>query len=57
VYQSFIKAENFTKDELIDTIDALSQADLQLKSSGHSDKRILEQLLFSICRTKSDQSY
>jgi DNA polymerase-3 subunit delta len=57
VYQSFIKAENFTKDELIDTMDALSQADLQLKSSGHSDKRILEQLLFSICRTKSTQSH
>jgi len=50
VYQLFVKAENFTKDELIDTIDALSQADLLLKSSGHSDKRILEQLLFSICR-------
>ncbi len=55
VYQSFIKAENFTKDELIDMIDALSQADLQLKSSGHSHKRILEQLIFSICRAKSPQ--
>ena len=55
VYQSFIKAENFTQDELIDTIDALSQADLQLKSSGHSDKHILEQLLFTICRTKLPQ--
>lgn len=54
VYQLFLKAENFTHDELIDALDQLSQADWRLKSSSHSDKRILEQLMFSICKPTLD---
>ncbi len=50
VFQTFLKSENYTKDELLDVFERLGTADRLLKSSGHNAKLILEDVIFHICR-------
>jgi DNA polymerase-3 subunit delta len=49
VYQMLLKSEMFTTDELIATLESLSQSDLRLKSTGQRPRLILEKAIFSIC--------
>ncbi len=50
VYLMLLKSEKFTKEELLDAIECLSQADLKLKTTGQNPKLVLERVLFRICR-------
>ncbi len=49
-FQNFKKAANFSRQELLDAMVALSTADRQLKSSGLDPRIILENLLIRIVR-------
>jgi DNA polymerase-3 subunit delta len=49
VYKMLIKSEKFTKKELIDDIEHLSQADFRLKYTKQRPKIILEEAIFWIC--------
>ncbi len=49
VYQMLLKSEMFTTDELIATLESLSQSDLRLKSTGQKPRLILEKAILSIC--------
>ena len=49
VYQMLLKSEMFTTDELIATLESLSQSDLRLKSTGQRPRLILEKAILSIC--------
>lgn len=49
VYQMFLKSEKFTKHDLVNAIECLSEADLQIKSSGRNPKLVLEKAVFQIC--------
>ena len=51
VYQTLIKSERFTKNTLSDSLEALSETDLLLKSSRQDPKLILEKLIMRICQT------
>ncbi len=50
VYQLFLSAENFTKQELLQAFEHLSRADLRIKTSGDNRRLILEEVILSICR-------
>ncbi len=50
VYQMLLKSEKFTSHELIAAFEKLSAADLRLKSTGQSQKLVLEQAILGICR-------
>ena len=50
VYQSLLKAENFTLAEMTQALDALSTADMRLKSTGIDPKIVLEEAIIRICR-------
>ena len=49
VYQLFLNAENYTKQELLQAFEHLSRADLRIKSSGDNRRLILEEVIFKIC--------
>ncbi|MCP4351288.1 MAG: hypothetical protein GY795_37970 [Desulfobacterales bacterium] len=49
VYQMFMKSEKFMKTDILNAIECLSEADLQIKSSGQNHKLILEKAIFQIC--------
>ena len=49
VYQMLLKSEMFTTDEIIETLESLSQSDLRLKSTGQKPRLILEKAILSIC--------
>ena len=49
VYQTFLNAEKFSKAELLSAVKTLETTDLQLKSSRHNPKLILEKAIRSIC--------
>jgi DNA polymerase-3 subunit delta len=51
VYKMLIKSDKFTKNELIDDIEHLSQADFRLKTTKQRPKTILEEAIFWICNT------
>ena len=51
VYKMLIKSEKFTKIELIDDIEHLSQADFRLKYTKQRPKIILEEAILWICNT------
>ncbi|MGB5992714.1 MAG: hypothetical protein WBG61_10360 [Desulfobacterales bacterium] len=51
VYKMLIKSEKFTKNELIDDIEHLSQADFRLKYTKQRPKIILEEAILWICNT------
>jgi DNA polymerase III delta subunit len=50
VYLQLQKTEKFTSEELFGCFEHLHQADLQLKTTGHDPKIILENLILYICR-------
>ena len=49
VYHQFLRAENYTTEELCKAFERLHQADVKLKTSGQSPARILEELVLKIC--------
>jgi len=49
VYKMLINAEKFTKNELIDDIEHLTQADFRLKYTKQRPKIILEEAILRIC--------
>ena len=51
VFKMLIKSEKFTKSELIDDIEHLSQADFRLKYTKQRPKIILEEAILWICNT------
>ena len=53
VFQSLLKSENFSKEELITSLETLGQADLRLKTSRLAHKVVLEDAIIKICRRKS----
>ena len=50
VFKMLIKSEKFTKNELIDDMEHLGQADLRLKTTKQRPKIILEEVILGICR-------
>ena len=50
VFLLFGKSEKFTKEELLNSIEYMSKADLRLKSTGQNPKLVLEDAIFHICR-------
>ena len=51
VYQVLRKSERFSKTNLCEALEALSETDLLLKSSRQDPKLILEKLIMRICQT------
>jgi DNA polymerase-3 subunit delta len=49
VFMMLQKADKFTKHELIDALDCLSQADLRLKKTVQDPKLVLEDTIIKIC--------
>ena len=49
VYQTLKKTDNFTSEKLKETVGALAEADMLMKSTAQNPKRILENVLFKIC--------
>ncbi len=49
VYLMLLKSEKFTREELLDASECLSEADLKLKTSGKNPKVVLERVIFRIC--------
>lgn len=49
IYLSFMKAERFSKKELLGAMSAISQADMLMKSSGKTPRLVLEEVVFRIC--------
>jgi DNA polymerase-3 subunit delta len=50
VYQTLLKADKFSRQELLQAMEQLSQADLQLKSSGPQADRVIKKTVAGICR-------
>jgi DNA polymerase-3 subunit delta len=51
VYKMLINSDKFTKNELIDDVEHLSQADFRLKYTKQRPKMILEEAILWICNT------
>ncbi len=49
IYQTLLKAANFTLAELLAALDRLSKADLTLKTTGQNAKIVLEEVILEIC--------
>ncbi len=49
VYQTFRNAGNFSRQELIDAMENLGEADMLLKTTGQNAKVVLERVVFKIC--------
>ena len=49
VYQTLLKAANFTLPELIDAVDRLRHTDLVLKTTGQNAKIVIEEVVMHIC--------
>ena len=54
VFKMLIKSEKFTKNELVEDIEHLSQADFRLKYTKIGPKIILEEVILWICNTQSE---
>jgi DNA polymerase-3 subunit delta len=52
IYQLFLNAENFSKQDLLQIYDDLSRADLRIKSGGENKRLILEEVILNVCRPK-----
>lgn len=50
VFQSLLKAENFTGEEMIQALETLSIADMRLKTTALNHKIVLEEMIIRICR-------
>lgn len=53
VYQTLLKADKYTPQELVNAMARLNQADLQLKSTGQDAAMILKKTLMGICGPKN----
>lgn len=51
VYQTLLKADKYTPQELVNAMARLNQTDLQLKSTGQDAAMILKKTLMGICGT------
>jgi DNA polymerase III subunit delta len=49
IYQMLKKSDNFPEDKLLAILGRLHDADRQLKTTSHDEKRVLERVLFFIC--------
>ena len=52
IYQTFKKSERFTRRELVSVIQDLADADHRMKTTGQDPRRVLEQVLVSICAAR-----
>jgi DNA polymerase-3 subunit delta len=50
MFQSLLKAENFTGKELIQALETASTADIRLKTTTLNPKIVLEEMIIRICR-------
>ncbi|MBU0992915.1 MAG: hypothetical protein KJ737_10520 [Proteobacteria bacterium] len=50
VYQTILKSDNYSKEDLLDAFVSLNEADMKMKSSFLEDKMILEHVIIRICR-------
>lgn len=53
VYQQFLKAANFSEDELKSAFFRLHEADVALKSTGRNPEFVLEEVILGICGNKT----
>lgn len=51
VYQTLLKAEKYTLQELVNAMTSLNQTDLRLKSTGQDAAMVLKKNIMGICRT------
>jgi len=49
VFQTFIAAGRFSKNELIDAMKHLGEADMLLKTTGQDAKMVMDRLIFNLC--------
>jgi DNA polymerase-3 subunit delta len=54
IYQLLKKSERFSKEELFNAVECLTEADKKLKSSGQNPKLVLEKIILGICRAEAD---
>ncbi|MBF0449536.1 MAG: hypothetical protein HQK75_02435 [Candidatus Magnetomorum sp.] len=52
VYLGFKASENYHRQELIDAIQILYQADKRIKTGSQDNRRVIEQAIIQICRRK-----
>ncbi len=50
VYKLFLKSDRFRREDLVDALEALLEADVRIKSTGTDPRLVLERVIFSICR-------
>jgi len=50
IYQQFLNAENFSKQDLLQAYEYLSMADLRIKSGSDNKHLLLEEVILKICR-------
>jgi DNA polymerase-3 subunit delta len=53
IFQLFNKSERYTKEELLEAVNSLNEADKKLKSSGQNPKLVLEKVVLDICGTEA----
>ncbi|MFH1154645.1 MAG: hypothetical protein V1793_12590 [Pseudomonadota bacterium] len=54
VFQTFVKSDKFSMDELIQSIIAVNQVDLRLKSSGSDPAILLDDLIIRLCSPRRE---
>ncbi len=52
VYQNMLKADKFTRQELVNAMAGLNQTDLRLKSTGQDAAMVLKKTIMDICRVE-----
>jgi DNA polymerase-3 subunit delta len=52
IYQTFLKSELFTKEELLSILERLGNADLAFKTTGKNPKLILEDIIINSCQKR-----
>ena len=50
IYQLMLRTDYFDRKEILTALQKLSQADFQLKTSARPPKRVLEDVIFFICK-------
>jgi DNA polymerase-3 subunit delta len=49
VYQTLVKSDNYTLQELVESLGLLNRADLRLKSTGQDAAMVVRQTVMAIC--------
>lgn len=49
VYNTFLKSDNFSLDELFSVITELNEVDLKMKSSANDPELVLDNLILRLC--------